>query len=374
LAFFCAETSFREGIRRKPRYENRRHASRQNEPKDLKMRKWVLTGGLIAMLVATACNAQRGERLSRECRKEVVELCGMTRDRDAIGKCLREKKDQLSASCTGEIMQRLGERREGQAPRPAAAEASEYGYGSDTLQKFDFWPATKADTNPGLVVFVHGGGWSRGDKASGTGTKPAFYTDMGYAFASLNYRLVPAATVEQQAADIASALAYLRSNADRLGFDANRITLMGHSAGAHLAALVSSDTRYLDAAKVPVSAIKGTILLDGAGYDVAAQMTSKNNLVQRMYGQAFGSDPVRQKALSPISHAGDGDVGNWLILHVESRDASARQSTDFAKALADRGAKAKVMAVPDSTHMTVNRDAGVADSFVGKAIAGFLKG
>lgn len=337
------------------------------------MRKWVLTGGLIALLVATACNAQRGERLSRECRKEVVELCGMTRDRAAIGNCLREKKEQLSDKCTSEIKQRIAERGGGEQLRKSAPGANEFSYGSDARQKLDYWAAS-GNPNAPLLVFVHGGGWSKGDKATGTGTKPIFYNEIGHAFASLNYRLVPEATVEQQAADIASALAYLRSNAERLGFDANRITLMGHSAGAHLVALVSSDTRYLDAAKVPVSAVKGAILLDGAGYDVPKQMAYPGNRVQEMYGAAIGNDPARQKALSPITHVGGADVANWLLLHVERRVDAGNQSDDLAKALGAKGVKAKVVPVPDSTHMSVNKDAGVAESFVGKAIAGFLKG
>jgi arylformamidase len=326
-----------------------------------------------AVLITTACHAQRGERLSRECRKEVVQLCGKTRDREAIGNCLREKKDQLSATCTQDIMKRIAERGGGAQLRQSTAGATEISYGQDAKQKLDFWKAPGASRAP-LVVYVHGGGWSKGDKATGTGTKPSFYNGMGHAFASLNYRLVPDATVEQQAADIAAALAHLRANADKMGFDANQITLMGHSAGAHLVALVSSDTRYLEVAKVPVSAIKGTILLDGAGYDVAKQMAYPGNRVQEMYGAAFGQDPARQKALSPITHVGGADVGNWLLLHVERRVDAGNQSDDLARALGAKGVKAKVVPVPDATHMSVNKDAGVADSFVGRAIAGFLKG
>jgi acetyl esterase/lipase len=335
------------------------------------MQKWFFGAEAIAIL-ATTCHAQRGEPLSRECRQEIVQLCGMTRDREVIGNCLREKRAQLSEACGAQIMQRIMERGGGQALRKSAPGATEISYGADAKQKFDFW-AAKGPSKAPLLVFVHGGGWSKGDKATGTGTKPNFYNDLNYSFASLNYRLVPQATVEQQAADIAAAIAKLRADAETLGLDRNRIFLMGHSAGAHLVALVSTDTRYLDQAKVPASAIKGTILLDGAGYDVAAQMTNNRNLVQRMYGEAFGNDPARQKSLSPINHVGGYDVGNWLLLYVESRDASAGQATAFAKALGQKGAKAEAIAVPDSTHMTVNRDAGVADSFVGSAIMRFLK-
>ena len=53
------------------------------------------------------------------------------------------------------------------------------------------------------MLFIHGGGWSIGDKRQGAGDKPAYYTGLGYAFASTNYRLVPDVTPADQAADIA---------------------------------------------------------------------------------------------------------------------------------------------------------------------------
>ena len=68
---------------------------------------------------------------------------------------------------------------------------------------------------------------------------------LGYAVASVNYRLVPDARVEDQAADIAAALALLKQRAAQLGFDGTRIALVGHSAGAHLVALVGTDPACL---------------------------------------------------------------------------------------------------------------------------------
>ena len=73
------------------------------------------------------------------------------------------------------------------------------------------------------------------------------YPGQGYAFASINYRLVPAATVEEQASDVANAVKALIDRAGSVGVDRRRIVLMGHSAGAQLVALVGTDERYLRA-------------------------------------------------------------------------------------------------------------------------------
>lgn len=319
------------------------------------MRKWILGGAVLAM-VATCAVAQRGGRLPAECRKEIVQLCGM--DRAAIRNCLQEKANQLSENCRAELRERIG-KREGDAKGARATGATELAYGSDALQKIDFW-RSKSERAP-LVIFVHGGGWKRGDKRNATGQyKAPHYTSQGYAFASINYRLVPAATVEQQAADVASAVGYFHTNARKLGIDADRIVLMGHSAGAHLSALVGSDPQYLRGAGLSLSALAGVIPLDGAAYDVPAQMTEGARIMKDTYTQAFGTDPARQKALSPYWHASAPNAPAFLILHVE-RDDGARQSAALAKALRQGGSRVQLQAFDGKGlkgHAEINRQLG----------------
>lgn len=183
---------------------------------------------------------------------------------------------------------------------------------------------------------------------------------------------MPDVNPAEQANDIADAIAYLRANAAKLEIFADKIVLMGHSAGAHLAALVATDTRYLDRAAVPVAAIKGVILLDGAGYDVAAQMAYPGNRVQAMYEAAFGTNPATQAALSPISHVAAPNSANWLILHVARRPDAKAQSAALGAGLTSNGANASVVPVPESTHSSINKDAGTDGTFTANAIAKFL--
>lgn len=208
-------------------------------------------------------------------------------------------------------------------------------YGSDPLQTLDYWPGASA--NAPLVVFVHGGGWSRGDKRMMHGSdKLRHWQAQGYAVASLNYRLVPDATVEQQAGDVAAAVALLKArHAPR------RIALVGHSAGAHLVALVGTDPAYLAAAGLSFADIAGVVPLDGAAYDVAAQLADGPRIMGRTYRQAFGGDAARQGRLSPTAQAGAPNAAAFLILHVE-RDDGQRQSEALAAALRQAGTAAEV--------------------------------
>ncbi|MXO71251.1 alpha/beta hydrolase [Alteraurantiacibacter buctensis] len=246
-------------------------------------------------------------------------------------------------------------------------------YGNDPLQALDYWPGASAGAP--LVVFVHGGGWKRGDKQMMRGSaKLEHWQAAGYAVASINYRLVPDATVEQQAADVAGAVAWLRANAARLGFDADRIALVGHSAGAHLVALVGTDPQYFRAAGLPMDAVRGIVPLDGAAYNVPDQMDENARLMGDTYAQAFGTDPARQRALSPTFHAGGPNAPEFLILHVQRADG-ARQSRELAAALERAGTPAMVQGFDGRGlrgHMQINRNLGEADYPATPVVDAFL--
>lgn len=260
------------------------------------------------------------------------------------------------------------------APEPALAQRTAgeqtLSYGRDSLQTLDYWSGRAAKAP--LVVFVHGGGWSRGDKRMMHGSdKLRHWQAQGYAVASLNYRLVPDATVEQQAQDVAAAVALLKAR-----FDPERIALVGHSAGAHLVALVGTDRAYLTAAGLSFADIAGIVPLDGAAYDVVAQLEDGPRIMQRTYRQAFGGGPARQAKLSPTVQAGAPNAAEFLILHVE-RDDGARQSAALAEALRRAGTAAEVRGFAGKGlrgHMEINRRLGdpnyaataVVDAFMAK--------
>ena len=253
---------------------------------------------------------------------------------------------------------RLRERLREVLTRRTSGDSVELSYGSDPLQKLDFW---KSDSpNAPLVIFVHGGGWKRGDKRDATGEKSAHYLQQGYAFASINYRLVPAATVEQQAQDVANAIAHLVSRAEQLGFDGKRVALMGHSAGAHLSALVGTDLGYLNKAGLNAKSLRGVIPLDGACYDVPRQIAEGGQFMHDTYLQAFGTDPKRQAALSPTKHAATPNAPDFLILHVQREDGTA-QSKALATALREAGTSVEIQGFSGSGlkgHAEINRHMG----------------
>ena len=111
-------------------------------------------------------------------------------------------------------------------------------YGEGKLQGFDFYRA--AGTNRPLLVFIHGGYWQGGDK-SDIGFIAAPYVRAGISVAVMNYSLAPQASIEQMAGEVHALLARIRGMADQLDIDLARLSLMGHSAGGHLAAYIAAD-------------------------------------------------------------------------------------------------------------------------------------
>lgn len=309
-----------------------------------------------ALLVVSTASAQ--QRVSRDCRQEIAQLCPRgSGDRQARLACLRDKAEQVSESCTAQLRGIAQNYRANRDASPAqTAPTHRLSYGPDERQGVDFYaPAAGAEAQPPLILFIHGGGWHFGSRESTSHGKPAHFTANGYAYASLGYRLLPDAPVEVQAADVAAGLAFMRTQAAQLGFDPDRIILMGHSAGAHLAALVATDPQYAGA---DMAAIKGVVLLDGAGYDVAANMARADLEAPAMFRAAFSDDPARQSALSPTTFAGAPDAPHWLILHVASRDGSREQSQMLGKMLSEAGADVAVEAVSGTTHGRMNQELG----------------
>lgn len=279
----------------------------------------------------------------------------------AIGTELAEARD-------GPLRRMLAERlaaRQPDSSAPQAGKPQTIAYGTDPLQALDFWPAVlpgdPAMPPAPLVVFVHGGGWKRGSKDNASGPwKQVHYPQAGYAYASINYRLVPDATVEQQASDVAQALRALLDRAATLGIDRQRVVLMGHSAGAHLVALVGTDERYLRGAGLSFRDLAGVIPIDGAAYDVPRQIAEGGRFMQGTYREAFGTDPVRQKALSPTLQAATPNAPAFLLLHVQREDGVA-QTRALEAALLQAGSRVERREFPGTGmkgHMEINRNLG----------------
>lgn len=236
----------------------------------------------------------------------------------------------------------------------------------------DVYAPTEGKDHP-VIIWIHGGGWRNGDKR-GVQQKPKAFVEKGFIFVSVNYRFVPQVTIKEMTADIAKAIKWVHDRAKDHDGDPDSIFVAGHSAGAHLAALVCTDDRYLKAEGLTLANIKGCFPVDTAAYDVPKQVAGVGGPRSVTYTSVFGSDEKTQKEFSPITHvAKDKHIPAFCLLHVADRPGSTAQSKAFAKALQDVGVDATVVPGEGKNHGTINRDLGVEGDKPTNAVFEFLQ-
>ena len=240
-------------------------------------------------------------------------------------------------------------------------------YGPDPAQRFDVYVSTRpsSTTRPApVILFVHGGGWARGDKTNRQVVEPkiSHWVDQGYLVISANYRMLPT-PVAQQADDVAAAIAFAQSQAELWGGDPKRFILMGHSAGAHLVALIGAGARTA----VKPQPWRGTVMLDSAALDVPAIM---NNRHLGLYDRAFGTDPRQWTAVSPIAQLTRGTAPMLAVCSSRRRE-SCPASDRFAARANGLGGKARVLR-EDLSHGEINATLGAPSDYTAQVDA-FLR-
>jgi arylformamidase len=148
--------------------------------------------------------------------------------------------------------------------RAAHIHKRDLAYGKSKLEKLDIFPAAK----PGapVVVFIHGGYWRSLDKSDHSFIAPAF-TNQGACVVMPNYDLCPAVTIPDIVLQMVKALAWTWRNIAKYGGDPSRITVVGHSAGGHLATMMLACDWQAYAPDLPADLVKGAMSISGL-YDL----------------------------------------------------------------------------------------------------------
>lgn len=235
-----------------------------------------------------------------------------------------------------------------------------YAQPENDRQKLDVFSPAEGKNLP-VVVWIHGGGWRAGDKAN-VQKKPQAFVDKGFVFVAVNHRFVPNVTVQEMTGDIAKAIRWVHDHAGEYGGDPKSIFVMGHSSGAHLAALVCTDDRYLKAEGLSLSVLKGCVPVDVSVYDIPRRLKDGGSVANDVFTKVFGEKEEGQRELSPVTHvAKDKNIPAFLILHVADRAETKSQSNWFAEKLKDAGVPAKVVAAEGTNHGTINANLGLPD-------------
>jgi acetyl esterase/lipase len=182
--------------------------------------------------------------------------------------------------------------------------------------------------------------------------------------------------------DVAKAVGWVHRNIAEHGGDANRIFVMGHSAGAQLAAILCTDHRYLQRQQVPVESLRGCVPVDGDTYDIPAMIMTAE-MRQTLHGLPlpefghrvkFGNDPKKHADFSAVTHIVKGkQIPPFLILHVAGHPDVTAQAKRLGNVLRQAEIPVTVFGASETTHSKLNDDLGLDDDPATKELIKFLE-
>lgn len=247
------------------------------------------------------------------------------------------------------------------------------------LQSLDIYAPHQAKALP-VVVWIHGGGWQAGDKAD-VKKKPEAFAERGCVFVSINYRLLPKVEMGDIVRDVAKAVRWVHDHIAEHGGDPRQLMIMGHSAGAQLAALICTDDRYLKAEGLSLTLVKGCVPVDGDTYDVPAIIETAETR-RRVHGQPqakfghrekFGNASEKHRDFSAVTHVANGkSIPPFLILHVAEHPDTTAQAQRLGAVLNAAGISAKVFGAKETTHTRINDDLGTPNDPAGLELFAFV--
>ena len=213
-------------------------------------------------------------------------------------------------------------------------------YGPHPRNTVDIY--TQGESSRGLLVFVHGGYWDEGDKSEYLFVANTF-TERGYTVALVNYRLVPEVTFPAYVEDLARAITWLSTQEP---YRELPLFLMGHSAGAHIAALVAFDESYLAEFGLSTEVIEGFLGLAGP-YNFLPLGPDDDR------SRAALGNPATYPQTQPINFVDAEDPRTFLAVSLNDKTVNPNNSLSFAQALEDAGGKIELKKYNDLNHATI---------------------
>ncbi len=251
------------------------------------------------------------------------------------------------------------------------------GKNANPKEKLDVYSPVGVSKAP-VLFFIHGGAWKKGDKSR--------YQHIGRHFAkngivtvAVSYRLSPEFKHPAHINDVASAFAWTYKNIGKYGGDPNGIFVSGHSAGAHLAALLSMDEKYLRKHGLSSKNIRGTIPVSGIYYigklNLPGGKFAQNASIEKvneMFADAFGKDDTKWEEASPVKYI-RRDTPPMLILYGEMEPQYLKIQGDLLMKNLERvGAPVQLEVLKGEKHISEMVNIGTRKDSISPKIIKFI--
>lgn len=193
-----------------------------------------------------------------------------------------------------------------------------------------------------VAMWVHGSGWRHGNTSNEKSSEmQTLWAKQGIVMVGVNYRLSPRVKHPAHVEDVAAAIAWVHANIGKFGGDATNVSLLGHSAGAHLVALVATNPRFLMRyGLIPHDALANVFPIDTASFN----LSSSSRFIKKLVDSAFGDDPATLADASPIKQVRrDGRYPAFIIAVTKIRSNAVATSQELASRLRESGTPVSVI-------------------------------
>jgi len=231
------------------------------------------------------------------------------------------------------------------AYNPGYQRTADIAYGTDPRQKLDVYRPTKIPPNGRVVVFFYGGSWRNGDKADYRFVASALVS-RGFIVVLPDYRLYPAVTFPAFVQDGAAAVRWTREHIGTFGGDTNRLYLMGHSAGSHIAALLTLDAHYLQAVGLDRNVIRATATLSGP-YDF-----TPNPWDRPVFNQPTNATAIDPQ-IEPITFVDGHEPPMLLVQGLQDTIVSPKNAENLSARIRAAGGEVEYITYPNRRHASV---------------------
>ena len=253
----------------------------------------------------------------------------------------------------------------------ASVPRTEVAYGTGPRQRMDVYRALDSAGAPlkapaPVVIFVHGGSWQTGSKGAYAWVGKAL-AQQGFVAVLPNYGLMPATRFPAFVDDVARAVAHAKAHAAEWGGDTARVVLMRHSAGAHLAALVAYDPRYLARQGMSPDILRGFVGLSGP-YDFVFD----TDLLRR----TFAGPAEREYDALPVHFVTPRSLRTLLVMGQDDRTVNPRNTRSLAATLRAAQVPVEELWVPGTHGVSVGAFARISrgESEIVRRVVAFVRG
>lgn len=232
----------------------------------------------------------------------------------------------------------------------------------------DFYMPIKGGDLP-VVIWMNGANGDGGN-VKDIEAKATYFTSRGYLFVSLS---LPYSENTNKSNELAKAIMWVYNNTVVYGGDNTRMFIMCYGAGAQLASLLLVDESHLKKAGGNSKVIKGAVLMDGVGYDLAAAMERLSKKDKERFVKLYGNVNTDWQKVSPVNYVSHSNIPYCMILNSGKNSFINEDAANFFNKLTEAKVGCKMMNYPDKSGSSLIRSIGEEGDKTTEDIAAFLR-